>query len=333
MLAEMQQMLDALDGLIRQVEARHAGNPSLHLGRMIEACEPEVRRLMDTLGQMLNDYLGTQPPPNIQAQVCAIVCERVRAWSSTSPLFYHIFNTPRQKLGPYEVFDLLLQKQSGGADVAGQIMDRYYMNTVAAASFRMRSQLLTERLKAESERRAVEHRPVRLLNLHTGSGHELQALARDRAVRSAIQVTCLDTDAAALRRVKQLLVPQLAECVSFRLGDARKIVQSRPWPDAPYDLIYALILFDQLSDRQVEPLIAGAYRGLRPGGKLIFGNYATSMPAHEHALIYWVVNLNLRRRSEEKLRNILKRANVAPNAISCELDPLGASWLVTAERV
>ncbi len=332
-IAETQRLLGEMANLIQQVEARYARNPSIRLQSLIEAHAPETRGILDALGKALNNLVGADPAPDVLDQVRAMVSGQVGDWSRTSPLFHHIYNTPRHKLGPYEVFDLLLAKRPGGADVAGQILDHYYMNTAAATAFCLRNETLTRRLAAEIEHRAAEHRPVRLLNLHTGSGHELQILSAERSLRAVIQVTCLDTDASALRRVKQHLTPQLADNVTFQFGDPRKIVQSRTWPDAPYDLVYALNLFDQLSEPEVAPLIAGAYRGLRPGGKLIFGNFATSMPAHEHTLIHWVLNLNLRWRDKTALRDIFAHTPFDPRAIAYELDPPGVSWLIIAERL
>lgn len=329
---EIYRLLDDLAELIQQVEAHHARAPSTHLQALIKVYETKTRNIMDAIGAALSRFTETEPPPEVLEQVRAMVSARMRAWSRTSPLFHHIFSTPRHKLGAYEIYELLLAKRTGGADVAGQMLDQYYMNTVTADALRLRNELLTRQLAAEITQRAETRQPVRLLNLHTGSGHELQTLISEYALKPVIHVTCLDTDASAMRRVKQQLAPLLERNARFQYGDPREIVRSRAWPDAPYDLIYALVLFDQLSDRQVAPLIAGAYRGLQPGGKLIFGNYALSMPVHEHALVDWVMNINLRRRSKETLREIFKRTPFEAQAVTCELGPLGASWLVTAER-
>ena len=61
-------------------------------------------------------------------------------------------------------------------------------------------------------------------------------------------------------------------------ADARKHAASRTWPEAPYDIIYTVNLFDQLDDEQTAKLIADCRRGLAPGGVLMFGNYSPSMP-------------------------------------------------------
>lgn len=329
---EISALLEEMADLIDRVERASAGGTPAKISAQIVAQQAETRQLMQRLGAAINALLATEPPADLISQAYTLVTSRVRAWSATSRLYYHIFNTPRDRLGPYEVYDLLLDRRSGGADVAGLMLDQYYMNTVTATAFRLRNKLLTRRLAAEISGRATRHRPVRLLNLHTGSGQELQTLVRDRALRSVMQVTCLDTDASALRQVKQTLGPQFVGRENFQFGDPRKIVASRAWPDAPYDIIYALILFDQLSDRQVEPLIANCYRGLRPGGVLVFGNYAASMPTEEHTLINWVLNLNLRRRDEVTLRQIFSRTPFGEDAATYELDSFAASWLVIAER-
>lgn len=334
-VAEFQSLLDELAVLIQQVERASAGGTPAAMWEQVRTHQAITRRIMDQLGVAVHEFLAARPPADLVDQVYALVTCRLRAWSRTSLLFHHILNTPRQKLGSYEVFDLLLDGRPGGADVPGLMLDNYYMNMMAPAAYRLRHRLLTQQLGTEIRLRAadaVKRHPVRLLNLHTGSGRELQELVRDRSLRAAVQVTCLDTDASALRRVKQQLGPQLAGRVDFQLGDPRNLVAARSWPDAPYDLIYALVLFDQLSDRQVEPLIAGCYRGLRPGGKLVFGNFADNMPPGEHALINWVLNLNLRRRDEGKMREIFGRTPFGAQAVSCELDSQNVSWLVSAER-
>lgn len=330
---EISALLEELADLIDRVERASVNSTPAKVSAQIMAHQAETQQHMQRLGTAINAFLAAEPPADLVSQVYALVTTRVRAWSATSLLYYHVFNTPRDKLGSYEVYDLLLDRRSGGADVAGYMLDHYYMNTVTAAAFRLRNDLLTQRLAAEIARRATaKRRPVRLLNLHTGSARELLTLIRDRTLRSVIQVTCLDTDASVIRQVKKTLGSQLAGRAKFQFGDPRNVVASQAWPDAPYDIIYALILFDQLSDRQVEPLIAGCYRGLRPGGVLIFGNYAASMPAAEHTLIDWVLNLNLRRRDEETLRRMFSRTPFGAAAATYELDSFEASWLVIAER-
>lgn len=329
---EISRVLDELADLIQKVGRVGVRRTPAQEWDEVRTYEATTRQIMDRLGTAINAFLTTKPPADRVMQIHELVASRVRAWSATGALYFHIFNTPRQKLDPFEVTDLLLDRRLGGADLPAQMLDNYYLNMVTASAFRLRNEVLAQKMADKIRRLSQGQHPVRLLNLHTGSARVLHTLIQDRALRAVIHVTCLDTDATALRRTRQMLGAQLPGRAHFQLGDPRAVVKSKTWPDAPYDLIYAVILFDQLSDRQVGPLIASCYRGLRPGGVLMFGNFAASMPAHEHVLIDWVMNWNIRKRSEETLRHIFARTPFEAQAVSCELDPLAASWLVTAER-
>ena len=60
------------------------------------------------------------------------------------------------------------------------------------------------------------------------------------------------------------------------LADPREFVAAPASSDLPYDIIYAVNLFDQLSDRQTTNLIADCYERLVPGGVLLFGNFRSA---------------------------------------------------------
>lgn len=329
---EISRLLDELANLIQQAERACVRGTPAKVWDQIKLHEAATRQIMERLGAAINAFLAAKPPADLVTQIHELVTSRVRVWSATGPLYFHIFNTLRRELDPFEVTDLLLDRRLGGAHLAAQMLDNYYLNMVSASAFRLRNELLAQKLADKIRQLGQEQQHVRLLDLHTGSGRVLNALIQHRALRAIMRVTCLDTDATALRRVGKMIGAQLPGRARFEIGDPRSLAKSGTWPDAPYELIYAVILFDQLSDRRVVPLISACYQGLRPGGMLVFGNFAASMPASEHVIIDWVMNWNIRNRSEETLRQIFARTPFGSQAVSCELDPLGASWLVMAER-
>ena len=77
-----------------------------------------------------------------------------------------------------------------------------------------------------------------------------------------MHITCLDRDPVALRRARQRL-DRLGGGRVFR-ADARKYAASRTWPEAPYDIIYTVNLFDQLDDEQTVKLTRTAARAWHP---------------------------------------------------------------------
>lgn len=330
--AELLRRLHALEKLIAEAEDVNRKGLTASAVEWARAHEAETRERLEAIGEAIHALLTSQPPASVVERAYAAVTSRLRAWSTTSPVFHHIYHVPRHQFDTFEIADLVLAGRPGGADLVGYMMDQFYLHTVAARSFRFRIQRLASLIHREAQARMEGRKSVRILNLHTGSGRELDLLRKDRALLSRVHLTCLDTDAAGLRRVRSRLEPVFGGRAVFQLGDPRKIIASRLWPEAPYDIIYALVLCDQLSDRQVVPLIANCHRGLRPGGVLIIGNFATTMPVSEYHLIHWTLNFNIRRRDEAAWRALFGKTPFGEDALQIEPDPWNASLLIIAQR-
>ena len=327
----MRRLLDELADLIEQIEASVERGAHGGLPRLIAAHEATTRRIMEGIGTLLHDVATAGEPPEVADQVRELVDTRLAAWSSTSPVFYHVRNTPRTEFNNFEIALLLLEHRLGGGNTAAQILDHYYLNMVTCSSFRNRFTQIAARLAAETARCASKTRPVRILNLHTNACRELELLANNRDFVEAVQLTCLDRDPVALRRARQRL-DRLASRSQFVRADARSYAASRTWHEAPYDIIYTVNLFDQLDAEQTAKLIADCRQRLTPGGVLMFGNYAPSMPVAERTLIAWLTNWNIRCRPVEEWRQIFAQTWRDETCVRFEPDELQASHLVIATR-
>jgi len=327
----MRRLLDELAALIEQTEGNtERGKPGA-LARLIAESEAPTRRIMEGIGTLLHDVSAAGEPPEVADQVYELAASRLATWSSTSPVFYHVRNTPRTEFNNFEIALLLLEHRRGGGNTAAQILDHYYLNMVTCSSFRNRFAQIAGRLAAETERRASTTRPVRILNLHANTCRELELLANKRNFVEAVQITCLDRDPVALRRARQRL-ERFAGRSQFVRADARKYAASRTWPDAPYDIIYTVNLFDQLDDEQTVKLIADCRKGLMPGGILMFGNYSPNLPIAERALIAWLMNWSIRSRPADEWHQIFAQAWHDPEPVCFEPEALQASQLVIATR-
>jgi SAM-dependent methyltransferase len=322
-------LLDELAVLIEQIEISveqgvHGALPSL-----IAANAATTRRIMEGIGTIFHTVSISGEPPEVADQVRELATARLGAWSSTSPVFYRILHTPRESFDEFEIIVLLLENRPAGGNVAAQILDHYYRNMVTSSSMRNRINQFVSQLADETRRRAAETHPIRILNLHTGACKELELLARNRPFAQAAHITCLDRDPTALRRARQRLGP-LASQTLFVRADAREHLAARSWPEAPYDIIYTVNLFDQLDDQQTAKLIADCYKGLAPGGVLIFGNYSLNLPIHERTFIAWLMNWNIRCHPEEEWRQIFTRTWLDADCVRFESEELQASQLVIA---
>ena len=330
-VAALRRLLDELTALIEQIEGSVESGSRGGLPRLIAANEATTRRIMEGIGTVLHDVGMAGEACEVADQVRELAATHLSAWSSTSPVFYHVRNTPRADFNNFEIVVLLLENRLAGGDAAAQILDHYYLNMVTSSSFRNRFSQVADRLAAETERRAKEERPVRILNLHTGAGRELELLANHRGFAQAVQITCLDRDPVALRRARQRL-ERLASRSQFVRADARKYAASRTWCEAPFDIIYTVNLFDQLDDEQTAKLIADCRHGLTPGGVLMFGNFTPSLPIAERALIAWLMNWTIRSRSVDEWRQIFAQTWRDEECVRFEPEELQASQLVIATR-
>jgi extracellular factor (EF) 3-hydroxypalmitic acid methyl ester biosynthesis protein len=325
----MRRLLDELAALIEQTESKTERGTQGALPRLIAENEATTRRIMEGIGTSLHTAGMAGEAPEVAEQVRELAFARLAAWSSTSPVFYHVRNTPRTEFNNFEIALLLLEHRLGGGNTAAQILDHYYLNMVTCSSFRNRFTQVAGRLAAETERRASTTPPVRILNLHANTCRELELLANNRDFIEAVHITCLDRDPVALRRARQRL-ERFAGRSQFVRADARKYAASRTWPEAPYDIIYTVNLFDQLDDEQTAKLIADCRRGLAPGGILMFGNYSPSMPGAERALIAWLMNWDIRCRPAEEWRQIFAQTWQDAECVRFEPEELQASQLVIA---
>ncbi len=286
---------------------------------------------MEGIGTLLYDMGASGEPPEVVDQVRELASSQVTAWSSTSPVFYHVRNTAREDFNDFEIILLLLGNRLGGGDVAAQVLDHFFLNMIISSSFRNRFPQTADRLADEAKRRATKGRVVRILNLHTNTGRELELLARNQSFVEAVQITCLDRDPVALRRARQRL-KRFAGRIQFVRADPRHYTASRTWPEAPYDIIYTVNLFDQLDDEQTAKLVADCRRGLAPGGVLMFENYSPSLPIAEGAIMGWLMNWSIRSRAEEEWRQVFAQTWLDAECVRFKLDELMTSHLVIATR-
>jgi len=326
----MQRLLDELASHIERIEA--SARAGLHgpLPRLITANEATTRRIMEEIGTLLHAVGAAGEPPDVVDRVRDLALARIAAWSGTSPVFYQVRNTRRDDFNNFEIMVRLLENRHAGGDTSAQILDHYYLNMETCSSFRRRFPRIVRLLADETAHRTAISRPVRILNLHTSACYELELLARNRSFVESVQITCLDRDPAALRRNRQRL-ERYGTRLRFIKADAREYVAAPNRLEAPYDLIYTLVLFDQVDDEQTAKMIADCRGQLAPGGLLLFGNYAPTMPVAERAIIGWLMDWEIRCRSMQAWREIFAQTWGNPACVRFELDETHTSQLVLAE--
>ena len=165
----MQRLLDELTALIAQIEVSiRASRTWRPPASDCAANEASTRQIMEGIGTIL-DAVGTsgKSPEVVDRVRDELAVNRLAAWSSTSPVFYHVRNTRREDFNDFEIVVLLLENRLAGGNVAAQILDHYYLNMVTCCSFRNRIPQVarTSCSRNRAARDFQQTRPVRMLNL------------------------------------------------------------------------------------------------------------------------------------------------------------------------
>ena len=98
-----------------------------------------------------------------------------------------------------------------------------------------------------------------------------------------------------------------------------------------YDICYAAVLFDHLSDRQAVALIRDCYGLLAAGGALILGSPTCGVPGGERALSWgcWIGG-SLPGRTD--FQRLFAQTPFGSESLLFEREPLGGDLLVSATR-
>ncbi len=146
------------------------------------------------------------------------------------------------------------------------------------------------------------------------------------------EITCLDEDAKALRAARAKLDKRLPTRTRFLRISAMRYAESPMRRSQHYDVSYAAVLLDHLTDHQAIGLVRNYYSLLAAGGVLILGSPTSGIPAGERALIVWVLDLVVHYRDEPDFQRLFAQTPFGSVTLFFEHEPLGGDLLVSATR-
>lgn len=184
------------------------------------------------------------------------------------PFTHRSFSKPRGYAGDAVLVDLMYYDR-GFADLAsvselGRAIFERNKNTPAPASVRARRDLMAEHIDAVCAEKA------NAAILAVACGHLREASASESIARQQFgRFVALDQDAESLAIVKDQYAKQGVEI------DQRKIraLFAGAYKPRSFDLIYAAGLYDYLDDRVATRLTTVLFELLKPGGRLVLGNF------------------------------------------------------------
>ncbi|RYJ03083.1 MAG: hypothetical protein EON47_05360 [Acetobacteraceae bacterium] len=239
----------------------------------------------DGLAEGLRWLRNTAAPASWQRTIAAVRAHPLLPLLHENPLARRGYRKPRGYAGDAPMLDMLYLGEAAleNEPVTPLGLDLFRRDLAAPAALAARERITTmaERIDAAAEQRRAPH------ILALGAAH-LREADLSRAVRGGRigRFVALDQDAASLAVVQ---VEQAARGIET-LHRSPKATFDGTLPRGAFDLVYAVALYDDLTDRLAHTVTAACFALLRPGGRLVVANTDRDMAdaAYHEACFDWV---------------------------------------------
>jgi SAM-dependent methyltransferase len=239
---------------------------------------------------------------------------------------------PAGYAGDFETINLIYENQPKGKGFLGDFIDACFLNYPAPKAVRNRRNLMVEEILATEASVYSENRAINVMSLACGPSREVfDYFTRSKAPNKA-KFTCIDIDyhalafVADLRKQRGLVQNIRLECANLiHLATGKRSLSLEP-----QDLIYSIGLIDYFDDNFVVKLINYAYCHLKPGGRLILGNFHPSNPCR--GFQDWALQWKLIYRSEEDMNRLFKESLFNKSCDRIRLEPEGVNLFASAVR-
>lgn len=229
----------------------------------------------------------------------------------------------REKPRGYAGDDALLRRIFSGevsSHPLGRAFDRFFLSqdapravierTVQAANA-CHELLIATKLERECRIAVIGSGPALEIELVLRQWAAVSNCSEPNALPELMHVTLLDLDELALDAARERLshmspnvqIVALRENL-FRLGKQPK----RALPLANSDLIICLGFLDYLSAEDASSLLRVCFQSLKPGGRMLFGNFSPQCQARTY--MEWIGNWYLNYRTASEFRSLAQAAEI-----------------------
>ena len=219
------------------------------------------------------------------------------------------YSKPRGYAGDYLTIQWIYENEPRGHGRLGRLLDQCFLDMHAAQAVRNRRGLLREEIEATLAARGGQ--PARVLSIACGPARELFDVLETLDEPSRLRATCVDIDLQALASVAdERDRKELRRSMRLEHANVVHLVTGRQKIELPeQDLAYSIGLVDYFDDAFVVRLLDYLYDRLRPGGRVILGNFHPDNPTK--AIMDHVLDWKLVHRSEADMNRLFVKSKFA----------------------
>jgi extracellular factor (EF) 3-hydroxypalmitic acid methyl ester biosynthesis protein len=320
--------LESMKLLLAEADHQAIRNDDQMPEAVLSDLREHFRSFCDTLNADLGDASST--PPALRQELGAKIQRELLPYILLTKNGERFYSKPRGYAGDFLSIEGIYQDTAEGCGRLGPVIDRCFLDQPAAQAVRNRRGLLTEEIKKSM---AEPHTgPTRVLSMACGPAREIFDTFETMSEPNQLKATCLDFDLQALafvsdlrdrRRLKGNIRLENANLVNLVLGRQKIELQ-------PLDLAYSIGLIDYFNDDFVVKLLDFTYDHLRPGGRIILGNFHTRNPTK--AFMDHVLEWKLIHRDEATMNRLFRRSKFQTSCEEIRYEDEGINMFAIGRR-
>lgn len=315
-------LASALDGFKElMVEADKAAARD---GEVPPEIETRVLSGFTQFGQLLNDTIGDGCglSESVRSTLGARAQREALPYLLMSELGDRMYSKPRGYAGDYYTIDIMYRDQPSGTGRLGKTVDAAFRRQKANVAVMNRRGLLAEEIeRTVSEADGQAH----VTSLASGPAAELFDVFETLGDDAKLRATCIDIDFQALGFVGDKC-GRLGLTRNFNLVNGNLVYLAMGRQSLalkPQDLIYSIGLIDYFSDKFVGMLLNYIHDRLRPGGRVILGNFHTSNP--DKAMMDYLFEWQLIHRSEDDMNRLFANSKFGRDCTQIRFEDEGVN--------
>jgi|GEM_PF-400836 len=218
---------------------------------------------------------------------------------------------PRNYPGDSEMMNMIYENAYQGDSTFSKIMHKHPLEAKASQAVRNRVKIIANVISDIKSSQEHTEGVFKILSLACGPAREIENIVRNKVHCGEYHFTLFDQDIKAIEDAKRN-ISKVEQRVDEKLNYAfikdsiRTIISvpdlSEKW--GTFHFIYALGLFDYLTERVAQAIVPKLYKLLKPGGQILLGNFHVENP-NRYYMAYWL-DWSLYYRNEEEMLNLTK---------------------------
>jgi SAM-dependent methyltransferase len=286
--------------------------------------QEQIRQGFQQFAVHINEQLGTDAPDlneTIREEVGARLQREILPYILLTKSAERVYSKPRGYAGDFLTIDIMYQNQPDGTGRLGPLLDKCFQELPAAKAVRNRRGLLAEYI--QETLKETEGKTAKVTSLACGPAAEIFDAFETLEDKSRLHATLIDIDLQALAfvsdKANRLSLTPRMDLVNGNLvylATGRQELKTKP-----QDLVYSIGLIDYFSDKFVILLLNYVHKLLRPGGKVLLGNFHPQNSTR--AMMDYILDWKLIHRSEEDMNRLFQTSNFARPCTDIRFEPEG----------